>query len=341
MTENFAPLTLLHENRPLMIMLIGLPGSGKSMVAQQMAELYNGSVFASDEYRKKLFGDSSIQDNPQAVFNALHSDIYTALRNGINVIYDATNIVAKRRATFLRELDRQKIACAKVAYVIPCLVEDCIARDHARDRQVGEEVIKRMEYSFEFPQYFEGWNEIFVHGWEEWYPEYNVSNDIALWKKLDVRQDNPWHFESIGKHSMRVAKIAKQELLTNDRYKYLTNGYGSLIILAAKYHDVGKLFTRTYDDDNVAHYLGHANVGTYWLLTHLDHVPFAGFPVEDVYLFLFLVNYHMKPKQWNNQKTLDKWQHILRKNWFDALMLLNECDELSVSEEARNAAGNS
>lgn len=337
MSNNFAPLTLLHENR-LLIMLIGLPGAGKSMAAHQMADLYHGTVFSSDEYRKKLFGDASIQDNHQAVFAALHNDIFTALRNGENVIYDATNVVAKRRIAFLQELDKQKIMCAKVAYVIPCLIEDCIAHDHARDRHVGEEVIKRMEHSFEFPQYFEGWNEIFVHGWEEWYPEYNVSNDIALWKQLDVCQDNPWHFESIGKHSMRVAQIARQKLLTDDRYKYLTNGYGSLMLLAAKYHDVGKLFTRVYDDNNVAHYLSHANVGTYWLLTHLNYVPFAGFPMEDVYFFLFLVNYHMKPKQWHNQKTLNKWEKLLRKTCFDALMLLSECDNESVSEEVRRVA---
>ena len=47
-----------------LIMMIGIPGSGKSTIANELLEkweLNNGKIFSSDEYRKIICGDENDQ----------------------------------------------------------------------------------------------------------------------------------------------------------------------------------------------------------------------------------------------------------------------------------------
>ena len=55
----------LEANVPLMIMLAGLPGSGKSTVAESIHtsgdnEKYKPVIHSSDGLRKELFGDEAV-----------------------------------------------------------------------------------------------------------------------------------------------------------------------------------------------------------------------------------------------------------------------------------------
>ena len=59
------------------IMLVGLPGSGKSTFAKNLG--YN--IFSSDELRKELWGDESKQGNNTELFTELHRRIKKALKN--------------------------------------------------------------------------------------------------------------------------------------------------------------------------------------------------------------------------------------------------------------------
>ncbi len=54
------------------VMLVGLPGSGKSVVSQSMG---NHQVFSSDLLHKELWGDESFQGNPNVIFNELRNRI--------------------------------------------------------------------------------------------------------------------------------------------------------------------------------------------------------------------------------------------------------------------------
>lgn len=51
-------------------MLIGLPGSGKSEIARQLAD-GNTIVLSSDAIRKEFYGDETIQDDPSWEYEAL------------------------------------------------------------------------------------------------------------------------------------------------------------------------------------------------------------------------------------------------------------------------------
>lgn len=45
----------LSPNRPLLIMMVGIPGSGKSYFARQFSEVFNAPIISFDEIRSLLF----------------------------------------------------------------------------------------------------------------------------------------------------------------------------------------------------------------------------------------------------------------------------------------------
>lgn len=48
-------------DKPIFIMLVGLPGSGKSTYAELLKKQYNAIICSSDEARKKITGDENNQ----------------------------------------------------------------------------------------------------------------------------------------------------------------------------------------------------------------------------------------------------------------------------------------
>ena len=96
--------------------MVGLSGSGKSTFSKSIVERVKLiEVFSSDKIREELYGDESIQGKPQKVFNIFHKRIFSALKDGKNCIYDATNLKQKDRLHFLLQLEQQKLIVKKSA----------------------------------------------------------------------------------------------------------------------------------------------------------------------------------------------------------------------------------
>ena len=60
------------DNKPEFIMLVGLPGSGKSTLIKRYKEY---KVHSSDDIREELTGDVNRQDINNLVFKALHKRV--------------------------------------------------------------------------------------------------------------------------------------------------------------------------------------------------------------------------------------------------------------------------
>lgn len=98
-------------------MLVGISGSGKSTFAKEIKywgelEGENVEIFSSDEIRKELYGDASIQKDHEKVFRILHSRVKEALSQGKTAVYDACNLSAKDEELFFRKfrnIKRQNI----------------------------------------------------------------------------------------------------------------------------------------------------------------------------------------------------------------------------------------
>lgn len=140
--------------KPMFMMMVGLPYSGKSCYAEKLKEEFNAVVHSSDAIREEILGDVQDQNNNGKVFDVLHRRVIEDLSNGRNVIYDATNINYKRRMDTIQRLS--KVPCEKVCEFMTTPFADCVERSKHRDRVVPYEVLERMYKSIWIPQYYEG-----------------------------------------------------------------------------------------------------------------------------------------------------------------------------------------
>jgi hypothetical protein len=85
---------------PVLIMMSGLPGSGKSHLSRMLAERLKAVVLESDAVRKALFPQPCYSaDESATVHRACQQVMRRLLTKGVRVIFDATNLVEFQRET--------------------------------------------------------------------------------------------------------------------------------------------------------------------------------------------------------------------------------------------------
>ena len=296
----------MNTTQKILIVMVGLPGSGKSTKAIELAEEYEAKIFSSDSYREKLLGNASDQTNNSKVFDTLYKDLCQEILTG-NCILDATNCTYKSRQQVLSRV--KNIKCLKVAYVMTTSIDDCIDRDIKRDRTVGKDVVMKFVHSYQLPQYFEGFDRIlFDNDPYEKYDPYKAIDMASQMIMMD--QKNPHHVNDLYTHSIMLS-----EQFAGDDPRFL----------AGKWHDLGKMFTQSFDDDGVAHYICHANYSTYYLLTHCDLLN-----VNSKTKFLdvmFYINEHMHIRDIiKSDKALEKYAKLYSRERLNKLLEFMEAD---------------
>lgn len=313
--------------KPIMIMMCGLVGSGKSYYAQELAQKYNANIHSSDAIREELSGDVNNQNINELVFKTLHSRIKEDLRNGKNCIYDATNLNYKRRMSFLQEM--KNIECIKICIFMATPYEECLARNSTRDRVVPEEVIKRMYMSFDPPAYYEGWDDILV-----FYSKNSRGSKSSLvdWgnSMMEYSQDNSHHSLTLGEHVISVYQTILDPIfdLPETQYQEYFSTHKE-ILAAAILHDCGKPFTKTFKNTKgeiteQAHYYNHEHCGSYDTFFY-DTLEETSLP----YVAL-LVRWHMQPYFWekdNNEKQHNKYRQLWGEDLYQDIMRLHKADK--------------
>ena len=83
---------------PALIIVSGLPGTGKSYFCRKLGEKIDLVILESDTLRKQLFADPSyVKQESMQLFRACHGLVEELLRKGINVALDATNLEEHNR----------------------------------------------------------------------------------------------------------------------------------------------------------------------------------------------------------------------------------------------------
>ena len=94
---------------PALIVVSGLPGTGKSHFCRELAERLPLLVLESDTLRKKFFPMPSYTAEESAwLFQAIHQLIAGLLRRGISLALDATNLSEQFREHLYSIANRQK-----------------------------------------------------------------------------------------------------------------------------------------------------------------------------------------------------------------------------------------
>ena len=141
--------------KPNLYFLIGIPGSGKSTFAKRFQNKYDTSWISRDKIRfDTIKEDEEYFSHESEVFQKFIDNIIFGLRNGLNVIADATHINMSSRRKLTYAIDKE-FNNYKIVYVIfDTSFDICLARNNAREGRacVPEQVMKNMYKDFRIPR---------------------------------------------------------------------------------------------------------------------------------------------------------------------------------------------
>lgn len=165
------------------IMLVGLPGCGKSTFANKLVK--QGYVIHSPDSIRNEFNLHDLS-HTEAVYSILNKRFNKDISLGKDIVYDATNLIQKRRIEILKKLSNYNKKC----YLFITQIDICKERNShrigpSRVPDTGYEIMLR---SFDTPMIEEGFDTIV--------PIYeNLTNFIS---KIDIREEFN-KYKDIGK----------------------------------------------------------------------------------------------------------------------------------------------
>ena len=289
-------------------MLVGIPASGKSSFAASEDAVW----LSSDNLREELLGDRQDQTQHAFIFAEMLNRTRQYLKEGKEVIYDATNLSKKRRKNLLSQIK----ATEKECIVFVCELEEILQRDKQREFSVGEETILRMIKQFNCPSYDEGWDKISVlyTGTKE-QKQLNLSNcatyesycqllvELGEEQVVEMDQQNSHHIYTLSRHQYKC-------------YEALS-GENELVCIAGLFHDIGKPECKI-QKDGYCRYDYHANVSAYKSLSILRHFNLNN---QEMLHVANLIQLHML-----HYSDCDLKKKITNEHLYQDLMLLNQGD---------------
>ena len=143
-------------SKNVLIVMCGLPASGKSTYSEWLAESGVFKRVCPDLIRKELYGDENVQGDGKKVFSIAHERIKMCGGFDYNVVFDATNIDRKTRKDLVKKMRPYFDVIICKWFSTPLLI--CKLRNAKRARQVPEEVLDSMYERFRAPMLDEGFD---------------------------------------------------------------------------------------------------------------------------------------------------------------------------------------
>jgi predicted kinase len=148
-------------SRPRIVLLVGLPGSGKSTWVQSKVKLGKSGVLSSDALRELLADDPNNQNIHARIFRVMRDLLKHRLQLERPVTYiDATNLTPKERRPYIKLANSFDCAIEAVLFDVPA--EECIRRNRGRGRIVPGDVIRKMAQKLVPPDAKEGFSRVSV-----------------------------------------------------------------------------------------------------------------------------------------------------------------------------------
>ena len=142
--------------KPALVVLVGLPGSGKSYFARELARRHPFAVLDSDALRQSLFRNPrhTLAEHAR-LFPAQHLLLERLLARGISAIADATNLKEANRRPLYELAQRHGaelliVRLAAPAAVIRARLKDRTQAPHPEDRSTADlDVFRAMRQTAE------------------------------------------------------------------------------------------------------------------------------------------------------------------------------------------------
>ena len=148
---NILELNIPSKELPELIMLVGIPASGKSTTTEHYAKL-GYLILSSDSIRLALLEAETEYPHDQKevdklnvrVFETIRNRAVAALKAGRSVVIDATNLSRKRRIAFLSNLGRIKCFKKCVLFITPAVKKKmlCANSDNALVKRFSGALVK-------------------------------------------------------------------------------------------------------------------------------------------------------------------------------------------------------
>lgn len=285
---------------PKIKVLIGLPGSGKTSLAEKLAALDPGWVHLSlDRIAHELYGPEQAIEH-SVVFQHMFNQTAAALENGKNVIYDATNLSSKRRKSLLHRLERldTQIETEAVIFLTPYHV--LFERNDKRDNweRVPEKVMTRYIRSFEFPRRNEFFHQqsFMKLGIKESVREKTDIQNLLSFDNISLEEVQNFYdsfpetqpficmdnYSAFSKHAWELVNLVKENALSHKELQVL--------YCTALLHEIGKAYVRKnrpIAEDNFHGFEHASSYHAYPVLVEL------GFPPDFIENVILIIDEHV------------------------------------------------
>lgn len=157
------------QDKPEIIVCVGLPGSGKSTWIKNFLTSTNKkfNVVSSDDILERIARNGNKtyndvhKDHIGGAEKEMNSNANLFVKNKMNIIWDQTNMGAKKRSKILNRVGKDYY---KIAVIFQVDDEELNKRLKERELNTGKrippEVIEQMKQSYQEPSKSEGFDEI-------------------------------------------------------------------------------------------------------------------------------------------------------------------------------------
>ena len=306
--------------RTTFIMLVGLPASGKSILASKLSNKYNAKIYSDEDMRIKIYGNSNTWNNNK-ISVAISKNIRSDLANGINCIYDACNVNYRHRKALVREISH--IDCEKICIFVATPFEQCLV-NNCNSKNLPVTAIQEAYEKFSPPYYYEGWDKIDIIYYNDEFKSYYGSHYDFISKYINYNQDTIYHPLTLGQHCGKACDfICQKQDLADDKDISLS--------IAAMLHDCGKPWVKKFKDSRdeiseIAHYYNHEKIGSYNCFFYdvgenVDRLKVA-----------VLIRMHMLPYFWeknDDDKMHKKYYKLWGERLYKDIMALHAADKFA------------
>lgn len=154
-------------NVPVIYILVGLPGSGKSTWVSKKILEENLVIVSTDDIieniaKEKNLTYSDVWESSIKHATKLSEKIFlNALYDGKSIVWDQTNMTAKKRKTILSKIQRDyKKVCVVFEAPLDVIKERLVKREKETGKRIPEFVLINMLKSYEEPNLSEGFDKI-------------------------------------------------------------------------------------------------------------------------------------------------------------------------------------